>query len=139
LITASNVYAYDIIFSVSFSPSWLYTATFLSSANGKPTIINIFPQKWFKSAGEGVKFPEGWECTVPTMESKLGYKWELSFNNFLIRLNGFFIVLKMFRLKGFGVGFWRDLLRRVEGVSGCCGGVGDLCLVGSYAGVMPRP
>jgi len=39
----------------------------------------------------------------------------------------------MFRLKGFGVGFWRDLLRRVEGVSGCCGGDGDLCLVGSYA------
>ena len=31
------------------------------------------------------------------------------------------------------MGFWRDLLRRVEGVSGCCGGGGDLCLVGSYA------
>jgi predicted nucleotidyltransferase len=39
----------------------------------------------------------------------------------------FCIVLKMFRLKVFGVGFWRDLLRRVEELSG------DLCLVGSYA------
>jgi len=33
----------------------------------------------------------------------------------------------MFRFKGFGVGFWRDLLRRVEELNG------DLCLVGSYA------